>query len=233
MSPKNCRFRKLYHLSQMHARWKCLFIYLLLFGASALIAKPQDFGLWLSTLTMKKINANWRVRVLTNLRYEKNASRNTVKILQGNCDYRLFSKCFVGPGFRNRFNIDEKGEVLQTYIPLFEAQNTWEGTTGEIFWRGRIEYRIPENLERNTWEYRNYLQWDFTQLKLGHTIPFISEEIFWRERAGIRENRFQAGLIIPLKRGFSFVPTWLLRTLKVERQWREENIFVVNWFYLF
>ncbi len=207
---------------------------LLFFTFSPLAAQEKDVGLWLYSVVNKDINESWDFLFFSEYRFAKGASRLESKIIHGVFLYGLFSNCQIGPGYRHRYDYDEKGRVSEIHAPIMEAFITWSGDTADILVRPRLEYRIRRHL-KNEWQYRQYMEASLTFLELkGEIIPFIAEEFFWREGQGIRENRIRFGLPLCLNEAFTLTPAFMFRTRRAEdRRWLRSNIILCTLLYEF
>lgn len=184
---------------------------------SSLFASPPS-ELWLLHFWEKELKPCDRLIFYDQLRYRANLSRLYFWALEGIWYHRFSPFVEIGPGYRLGWaEVDRK--MTQTHLPYLVLLATVHNAAGAFSTRNRAEVFIVEG-QGARFAYRNRLQWELP-IFCKKWRPFISDELFWREKEGWRENRLITGVDFFLTREFTFSPCFLFRSEKIreEKRW--------------
>ncbi|MFZ0565049.1 MAG: DUF2490 domain-containing protein [Chlamydiales bacterium] len=186
----------------------------------------NDFELWLQEGVQKEINEKWSCRLNSEFRFARGASFLYLTYAEFLFVYQPSDWLELVGGYRQLgvFSpLTKKLEPVEN--PLIDLIFYFSSKEWKWSNRNRVQYIIPSGVVKNFWVYRNRLRltspWKLTQIKL---IPFVDDEVFFRERVGFSENRFAIGGTVQPPDSYHVRTFYMLRHIKLLDRWTHQNI---------
>lgn len=190
------------------------------------IFENNDFELWLQNALHKQIKEKWSYRLAAEFRFARGGSFLYLTYAELLFLYQPFDWLELASGYRHLGIFSPiRDELVSVYNPLWDL--TIKFSTGKWNWsdRNRLQYLIPSSDVKNSWLYRNRLRlvapWKLTQVKL---VPYVENELFFRERSGFSEDRFAVGGSVEPPDTFHLRAFYMLRYIKLLERWTHQNI---------
>jgi len=202
--------------------------------AFAQINQNGDFQVWARSFNEVELNDTFGVQVWGEMRWGDNGSKLYFNYLQGQMVYRPAWWMFVAPGYRQvvrRLPTNSNHWAFQYVLLVDVAFVVWKYNGWEVRDRNRVEYIIVQT-ENNPWQYRNRLRLLAPELG-GWCIPYVENEIFWRQTRGINQDRVSGGMIVQFSEHVGSEVSYILRFQKRAEDWVHQNVLnlmLVTWF---
>ncbi len=174
-----------------------LSLILLPIGLVAKLNGPNDFQIWNHDTLEKKINELFDVRLESEFRWGDDATELWLVLVEGYLVYHHRKYLNIASGYRQTWVKGPK-KWRTIFIPTFDLTLQTYGLKWHLSNRNRVQLLFPEHHSLEL-VYRNKTvwtsPWEWTQLKLK---PFLGNELFFAEKKGFFENRFDVGFHLPI-----------------------------------
>jgi len=201
-----------------------LVVPLTLFGQ---INSNGDYQLWQWDFLKYQITDEWTLFTTLNARWGNQISQLFYGYIQPQIVYSPQKWVAIAPGYRQaaRRTPLTSSHWIPEYIPLADITFYAKPGKWEIHNRNRVEYTISE-ITDFPWLFRTrlrfYLPVHWTSLKIR---PFFDNEIFWRQAAGINEDRLSAGFKMIFSDNWGSDIYYMARFHAAEPHWVYQNVF--------
>lgn len=216
-------------------RYTLIFFLLLFSPLIALVDQDGDTQLWLTINTQQKINDKLKTGLVSEVRIGDDISKPFFVFTQPQLFIRAHKWVEIAPGYRQVFSRFRRGKSSwhPTYSPLFDLSFLFPVKSGELSQRNRVQYLITP-LNSNKLLYRNRVRFIFPiEITLLQIKPYIDDELFYLEGLGISQNRFTAGILPRFTKNLSARLYYMLRLLRINREWRSQNILGIEYYIIF
>lgn len=193
-----------------------------------------DFQTWWQAQTVNQICDKSSFITFTEFRLGDDSSKFFYFETRLEYLYKALPFLLIGPAYR-QIMIRNSAQTTNTfnpiYIPLLELTFFKDIGPVELSSRNWILYKMfPKATSNNLWEYRNRFQAIFQIDKSPFGLkPIVSDEVFFEETNGFRENRLFAGLIKSFNQKIDGMVGYLLKTQKFpENDWRNIQVLSIN-----
>ncbi len=200
--------------------------------------KDGDFQIWQYSVVDSKVTDKFTFRLLDEFRWGNNASQLFFVEARIHLMFHVTPWLSIDPIYRQIYFLSP--EEITTSLST-SRKNRWEPeyspALGLNFTKNVKGFEISDrnwalllmydkSFGKNLWEYRNRLKvitpWSFSKLGIR---PVISDEIFFLQTRGFRENRFFVGLLTPFNETVNFLIGYQLRSIRLKRDgWLNTNI---------
>lgn len=221
-------------------RWQFLVIILFFLSTQSFlfgrIDENKDFQIWIFESTSKKLSSKTSFVFEAEIRYGDAASQPYYYYFQPRVLFTLRDRLEISPGYRHGRSLRlSDREWRNTYSPQLDIN--LKGKLGEwtLLDRNRIVYNVHDDKRPNILEYRNRFSlvspWVLGKMRFN---PWISDEIFFRDREGFSQNRFIVGGSFPLHSRIKGNPCYIMRHRKrLDEVWTRQNVLALYMFFSF
>ncbi len=212
-----------------------LLLLLQAFSLYGFVDQDGDSQLWLTLNFQERINKNYKAGLISEMRIGDDMSRPFFFFMQPQLYIRPHEWVEITPGYRQIFSRYSRNRTswLPTYSPMLDLSFLFPVRSGELSQRNRIQYLIPSS-GKNRMLYRNRIRFLFPlELPWLKIRPYTDNEIFYLEGIGLSQNRFSAGILPYFTKNQSARLYYMLRLLRINRDWRTHNILGLEYFLTF
>lgn len=141
--------------------------------------------------------------------------------------FKVCDALSIAPGFRRIWaKISDFQASTNANILLLDVFLTKKDENFTLTNRNRIEYAFAQN-NNNFWLYRFRLELMYTKPCLQ---PYISDEFFFLNNKGIRQNRLILGFKVPISKKSFVKLEYMERIVSLQDKWRRHPVFGVLFF---
>lgn len=208
-------------------RVKCFLGIGLLFPALVWAAVDQngDFQIWQRNFVIKHFANRWSSWTISELRWGDDASKLYYVLLQSQFYYRLVPWLIVGPGYQQAWTREPPAISWKPqYIPFADAIFRIRFSGWEIQDRNRLQYVLYDSSPSHWWYRNRFRVIAPSMLPSPHLAFFIDNECFWRQTAGVDEDRASGGLILQWMDIWGGEIFYMARFLKQMNGWIHNNV---------
>lgn len=180
-------------------------------------ARP-DFQIWFDNQAVfpykKRLDFEWRF----SYRADQDATRLHFIYQQMRMILKFGESWAVAPGYRQSFLLQPGDKWVLSYHPIFDFQIN--KTLGRWDWEYRNRFQYMS--QNRSWENRNRILLMFPQI--GPFRLVLYEELFYELFTQLMQQRHYFSLDAEVQDNFHFRLGYLLRYLRSDSVWRQQNI---------